>query len=106
MIILWVIKVIRRALWGPFDLIKLCKDMLKEAVKVWIVLDGFKVFSFPLDNLFQSLDRFDWLGRLSRFIRNLDLEREMSILNETSKVTTILCNIMDFFNEFLLNIVI
>ena len=103
MIVIWVIKVLSRANWCLLGFVELRKQVTEEAVKVWVLLDRFNVFTLPVDNLLQSLLR-SFMFRLR--VRNLDIEREMSLVDQTIKVSTMICNGMNILNELMLNTVI
>ena len=103
MVVLRVIEVICRALWLLIHTVELGKQVVKEGVKVWVVLDSLEVFTLPVHNLRQSLcgGLLFGLG-----VGHLNLEREMSVLNETIKVSTVRCNGLYVTDEIVLNTVI
>lgn len=99
MVVLRVIEVICGAHWRLIH----TKQVAKEFIKGWVMLDSFKVITLPVHNLRQSLLRGDLFGLR---VGNLNLEREISLLDETIKVSTVLCYGMNINDEIMLNTVI
>ena len=103
MVVLRVIDDICWAHWLLIHTVELGKQVVKEGVKLWVVLDSLEVFTLPVHNLRQSLcgGLLFGLG-----VGHLNMEWEMSVLNETIKVSTVPCNGLYVTDEIVLNTVI
>lgn len=103
MVVLRVIEVICGAHWLLIHTVELVKQVVKEGVKLWVVLDRLEVITLPVHNLQQSLCGGFLFGL---GVGHLNLEWEMSVLNKTIKVSTVLCNVLNIIDEIVLNTVI
>ena len=70
---LGVIEIVLRSLWSFFSFIKLMKQVIEEAIEIWVVLDSLNILTLSVDNFLELL--------LGSNMGNLNRERKLCLMD-------------------------